>query len=81
MKEDFPAPAQAADLLDGLHDADLVVDCHDGDERGVGADGGLEDVEVDDAVFADREVGDFEAFLGELAAGVEDALVLLEGSQ
>jgi hypothetical protein len=68
--------ADAPNLLERLDDADLVVDGHDGDERRVGADGFLELGEVDQAVGADREVGDLEAFLLEVPAGVEDALVL-----
>lgn len=65
-----------ADLLHGLDDADLVVDEHRGHHDGVGADGGAQRVEVDEALGVDRQVGDVEALLLQHAAGVEDALVL-----
>jgi len=68
--------ADTPNLLERLHDADLVVDGHDGDEPGVWADGVLELREVDQAVAAHGEVGDLESFLLQVAAGVEDALVL-----
>jgi hypothetical protein len=69
--------ADFADLFQGLDDADLVVDSHDGDEGGVGSDGGFELGKGDETVLLDGEVGDVEAVLGEVSARVEDALVLL----
>ena len=65
-----------ANLLDGLDDADLVVDRHDRDERSGGTQRFLELLEVDQAVGLDGEVSDLEAFLLEATARVEHTLVL-----
>jgi hypothetical protein len=77
VEEDLALAAHAADLGEGLNDADLVVDGHDGDEDGLGAHGGLEIVEGDEAIALDGEVGDVEALLLHGAGRVEDAFVFL----
>lgn len=46
------------------------------DEAGVGADGRLEELKVDESVGLDGEVGDVEALVLQDSARVEDALVL-----
>jgi hypothetical protein len=72
-------PHERADLLEGLDDARLVVHGHDGHQDCLlWPDGGVEGRERDEAVPLHGEVGDFEAFFGELAAGVEDAFVFLQ---
>ena len=65
--------------MDGLDGADLVVGEHDGDETGVGPDGGLHLLRRHDAVFVDRQVGNFAALLLEALEGVEHGVVLEGG--
>ena len=62
------AVADGGEFLDGKNHAGLVVRPHRGDDRGVGADGLLEDVEVDRAVGLDGEKGDFVAALLQIRA-------------
>ena len=59
-----------------LHHADLVVHEHHAREDGVGADRGLELLEVEQTVFLHVEVGDLETLALEFAHGVEHGLVL-----
>lgn len=74
MEEDLVLAADLADLLDGLDDTNLVVDHHHGDDGRIGADGSPQLIEVKHPVRIDREVGDLEALLLEVAARVEHAL-------
>ncbi|XXG44686.1 hypothetical protein AAC387_Pa01g4421 [Persea americana] len=74
VEMNIPLPANLPYLIQWLDDPDVIIDGHDGDESGVGAEGVVE--EVEDAVRADREVGDVEALLLQVAAVVEDALVM-----
>ncbi|KAJ8651166.1 hypothetical protein MRB53_004189 [Persea americana] len=74
----IPLPANLPYLIQWLDDPDVIIDGNDGDESGVGAEGVVE--EVEDAVRADREVGDVEALLLQVAAVVEDALVMTSAS-
>eukprot|EP00191_Tetraselmis_sp_GSL018_P001362 CAMPEP_0177596546 /NCGR_PEP_ID=MMETSP0419_2-20121207/11152_1 /TAXON_ID=582737 /ORGANISM="Tetraselmis sp., Strain GSL018" /LENGTH=381 /DNA_ID=CAMNT_0019088489 /DNA_START=305 /DNA_END=1451 /DNA_ORIENTATION=- len=76
VEEDLLGAAEVADLLERLYDADLVVDGHDGDKGRVGPDGLLELLDVDATVRLDGQVGDLPAALLEVAARVEDALVV-----
>ncbi|MNX50585.1 hypothetical protein D3C86_812180 [compost metagenome] len=65
-----------------LDHADFVVHEEHAGQDGVGADGRLELLEIDEAVFLDVEVGHFEALALEFAHGVEHGLVLgLQGDQ
>mmetsp|Transcript_21919 Transcript_21919/g.36597 ORF Transcript_21919/g.36597 Transcript_21919/m.36597 type:complete len:210 (+) Transcript_21919:1088-1717(+) len=68
--------AQLADLFHRLLHADLVVDVHDGHERGVLADGRLELLHTDQAVGLHGQVGDIEALLLQHAARVQHTLML-----
>mmetsp|Transcript_24902 Transcript_24902/g.33362 ORF Transcript_24902/g.33362 Transcript_24902/m.33362 type:complete len:326 (+) Transcript_24902:480-1457(+) len=76
VEEHTVGAADFANLLQRLNCADLVVDVNDGADEGVGADGLLEDVEVDETLSGHRQVSHFEAFVFELTAGVKDALVV-----
>lgn len=77
MEEDLLGAAEGSDLLERLNNSDLVVDGHDRDQSGVGANGSLEVVHGDQAVLSDREVGDIEALIAQYTAGIQDTLVLL----
>lgn len=79
MERNVSLSTDLPDFFDWLDHPNLVVHRHDGDEPGVGPDGGSERIEVDDAVGVNGEVGDVEALLLEITAGVEDALVLRLG--
>ncbi len=75
--EDHAALAtELADLGDGLQHADLVVGGHDRDQDGLVVHGALQVVEIDQAVFLHRQVGDAVAVLLQALAGVEHGLVL-----
>src|SRR3989344_4143313 len=76
VEDDALFTTQRADGRDVLNDADLVVHVHDRDQDGVGADGGLEHVQVQQAVVLDVEGGGFEALALEFAHRVEHGLVL-----
>mmetsp|Transcript_91930 Transcript_91930/g.265179 ORF Transcript_91930/g.265179 Transcript_91930/m.265179 type:complete len:207 (+) Transcript_91930:634-1254(+) len=69
--------ADPADLLHGLHHADLIVDMHHGDERGVWADRVLQLLQIDDTVSAYAQVCHLEALLDlQAPARRQNALVL-----
>jgi len=63
VEENLLGTAKGSDLLDGLNDSDLVVDSHDRDQSGIGANGSLEVVHGDQAVLSNRKVGDIEALV------------------
>lgn len=69
-------PAHLPDLLERLHDADLVVDRHDGHEGGLRRHGLGQHVEVDQPVLLHGQVGHLEPLLLQEAARVQHALVL-----
>ncbi len=71
----------AGEFADGLDGAGLVVGEHDGDQFGVGPEGGLEGFGVDDAVAPGSEVGDGGAAAVEGLRGVEDRVVLDLGGE
>src|SRR6266568_61370 len=76
VKDDAFGPADLADLGDRLDHADLVVHHHHRHEDGIGAEGRLEFVQVEQAVLLRIEVGRHEALALELAHRVEHRLVL-----
>lgn len=76
VEENFLAAAQLANLVHRLHNADLVVDCHDGNERRLRPDGLLQVFHADEAIGLDWQVGDIETFILQVAARVEHALML-----
>ena len=70
------------DLLDRLDGADLVVRCHDGDERGILGEFALELFEIHMAFLVHVQIGDAVAFLLQRLAGVQHRMVLdLGGDQ
>ena len=73
------SPTRCAISAIGLDRADLVVGEHDGDEDGAVGDRARDVVGVDAAVAVDGHVGDVEAELLEVVAGVEDGVVLDRG--
>lgn len=75
VEEDLLGPAKLADFLEGLDDANLVVDSHDTDDGGVGSDGSLQLRHVDQAAALHWEIGHFEALVLKMPAAVEDTLV------
>ncbi len=76
VEDDALLAAQRADGGDVLDHADFVVHEHHADQDGVGADGGLEHVQVQQAVFLHVQVGDFKALALQLTHGVQHGLVL-----
>ena len=66
-------------LRDGLDGADLVVGVHDGHQHGVRADSRLQLLRRHQAVAVHGQVGDLEALLLQLLAGVQDGVVLKVG--
>ena len=75
MEEDAAFPRDRADLLDGLHHADLVVDHHHADQNGLVGDGLPKLLEIDQAVPPHRQIGRVASLLLEVLAGVEHGLV------
>lgn len=78
MEKDLLGAAELANLLQGLDHTNLVVDSHDGDQGGVGANGSLEVIHGDQSVLSHRQVGNLETFVGQNTARVQNALVLLD---
>ena len=76
MENDFVVAADFADGFDILNHADFVVCPHHRYQNGVGADGGFEGFQVNQAVGLHIEIGYFKAFSLELAHGVEHGFVL-----
>ena len=76
VEEDLFGPAELANLLNRLHDTNLVVDRHDTDERRLGAHRRLELRHVDKTITLDRQVRDREALVLQMPAAVKHALVL-----
>ena len=69
-------PCNRTQFRDRLDRADLVVGVHDGDQDRLVRDRLFEFRRVDEAVLVDREIGDGEAFLLQVLAGMEDRMVL-----
>ncbi len=67
--------------LEGLDDANLVVDGHDRDKSRVGPDCGLEGCEIEKTVRLDGQICDLNALLLEMAARIENALVFLRDTK
>ena len=82
VEDDALLAAQCADGRNVLHHADLVVHEHHADQDGVGTDGRLQHVHVDQAVFLHIQIGHLEALALQLAHGVQHGLVLgLDGDE
>ena len=79
MKRNIEFLASLADFLHRLNHSDLVINCHNRNEPHIGPNSGLKLIQVDDLVGLHQQVGDFEALLLEVTAGIEDALVLSQG--
>ena len=77
-----PAVFSVPDLLDRLDGADLVVRCHDGDERGILGEFALELFEIHMAFLVHVQIGDAVAFLLQRLAGIQHRVMLdLGGDQ
>ena len=76
VEENLVFSTDLANLLDWLHDTDLVVHMDDGAHESVGSDRALESLKVDEAIFFDGKICDLEALILKLPAGVKDALVV-----
>ena len=74
--EDLVLTAERADFFQRLHDTDLVVDGHDRHEKRVFVHRLLQYLHIDEAVRLHWQVSDFETFLLQLPAAVQNALVL-----
>jgi len=72
VEEDVCFAGDAGDFADGLEGADFVVDGHEGDEAGVGAERAAEVIGIDDAGGGDGEDGEGVAEAVELFGDVED---------
>ena len=70
MEVDFVFLADAADFCEWLDRAELVVGLHDGDERGLGADGSADGVGIYEAFSIDGQISDFDTLLFKSLAGV-----------
>ena len=65
-----------------LNHTDFVVDKHDAGQNGVGADSGLEHVQIKQAVFLHVQISHLEALALQFAHGIQHGLVLgLDGDQ
>ncbi|MCY1415436.1 hypothetical protein D9M71_309180 [compost metagenome] len=76
VEQDAAGTGQLADGGDVVDGADLVVHVHDRNQDGVVTQRGLDLGRSDQAVFGRVQIGHFEAFALELAAGVQHRLVL-----
>src|SRR5208282_1379452 len=76
VEQDAALAADGADLGDGLQHADLVVGEHDRDQDGLVVERALQVVEIDQPVFAYREVGEAVALFLQMLAAIEHRLVL-----
>ena len=76
MEKYFARAAHLADLLQRLHDADLVVDSHDGDQASVRPERRFKVLQIDEPVSFHGKVGYLKALGLQLPARVKDALVL-----
>ncbi len=75
-EEDTMFLGNLADFRDGIDHANFVVGVHDGDQDRCRPDGCFQIVEAHPAVTLNGQIGDFEAVLLEVLAGVEYGLVL-----
>ena len=72
--------AHGLDHVGNRHDrARLVVDHHDGDENGIGAEGLFQFLNRDSAVVVGLQICDLEALRFQLLHGVQDSVVLHGG--
>src|SRR6266851_2070894 len=75
-EEDAVLLGKFADFRDRVNYANFVVGVHDGDQNRCGLNGRLQLLNVYAPVALDRQIGDFEAVLFEVLAGVQHGLVL-----
>ena len=75
VEEDVPFPADGADLVQGLHGADLVVGRHNGNEHGVVADLVRDGFRFDASVTVYRQDGDVETAPFQRFARIQDGVV------
>ena len=71
----IPRARHFADGRDVLNDADFVVNVHDGDRDGVVTHRRFELFQVNNTVALRRQIGHFETFTLQLAAGVQHGFV------
>ncbi len=76
VEGDLLLPAERADLRDGLHGADLVVGKHDGDQRRILPDGGLQVLQTDHPVLVHVQQRHLKALFFQLVQGVQHGVVL-----
>jgi hypothetical protein len=76
VEEYLVLAAHVPNLSQRLDDANLVVDGHDADEDGVRPDGGLQQLQVHQAVGLHWQVGDIPPLLLHVPAAVQHALVV-----
>ena len=81
MEEDILAVADGGDFFDGENDASFVVGPHDGNQGGVGADGFVEQMQIERAVGVHGEESHFAALLLEEGAMIDDGGMLDGGGQ
>ena len=79
VEEHFLLFGDLPDFLNRLQHADFVVGVHDGDEDGLVGDSSAQLVQINQAFFAHRQVGDLAAVLLQPLAGVEHGFVLGDG--
>src|SRR5215469_15499826 len=79
VEDDAALVAQLADLGPGLQHTDFVVGGHDGDQNGLVGHGVLQLVEIYEAVFLHRQVGDAVSVFLQALAGIEHRLVFGDG--
>src|SRR5689334_18161274 len=65
-----------ADFRDGIDDTNFIVGVHDGDQNRRRLNGRFQLVQADAPVLLHRQVGDLEAMLLEVLAGIEHSFVL-----
>ena len=75
MEHDFVFTAEFTDGGDVLDDTDFVVHPHHGNQNGVGADGGFELFQINQAVFFYAQIGYFKALAFHFAHGVQHGFV------
>lgn len=75
VKVDLFGAAQFADFFHGLNDADLVIDGHYAHQHRIRSNGSFELFKVDQPITLHRQVRDLEAFVLQMSAAIQHALV------
>ena len=76
MEEYLFRSTKLTDLFHWLDNPNFVVDCHDAHKRRVWSNGGLELLQINDAVVLNRQVCDFESVLLQMPATIKNAFML-----